>query len=196
MPPDLAAARDGILAGLKDGSLPRARLVEAVTRILTLKARGAGRAQPALETLNSPPHQSAVRAADAASITVLRGACSGPLVSGPVTVTASKGRETARATLVKALQAAGIKVQAAGGKVVHLVGYGDKPADLSPGAAVTVIMDTPYLLAKATSPTLIATYSSSPLSLSALADVLAGRAGAPGRSPVAVSGLPRSACAG
>jgi beta-N-acetylhexosaminidase len=196
MPPDLAGARDGILAGLGDGSLPRARLVEAVTRILTLKARGAGRAQPALETLNSPPHQSAVRAADAASITLLRGACTGPLVSGPVTVTASKGRETARGTLVKALQAAGIKVQAAGGKVVHLVGYGDKPADLSPGAAVTVIMDTPYLLAKATSPTLIATYSSSPLSLSALADVLAGRARAPGRSPVAVSGLPRSACAG
>jgi beta-N-acetylhexosaminidase len=196
MPPDLAGARDGILAGLGDGSLPRARLIEAVTRILTLKMRTAGRAQPALETLNSPQHQSAVRAADAASITVLRGACAGPLVSGPVTVTAADGREVARANLVKALQAAGIKVQAAGGEIIHLVGYGDKHIDLSSEAAVTVIMDTPYLLAAATSPTLIATYSSSPLSMSALADVLAGRAKATGRSPVAVGGLPRSACGG
>jgi beta-N-acetylhexosaminidase len=36
MPPDIAAARDGILAGLRSGALKRERLVEAVTRILTL----------------------------------------------------------------------------------------------------------------------------------------------------------------
>jgi beta-N-acetylhexosaminidase len=196
MPPDIAKARDGILAGLRDGSLPRARLVEAVTRILALKFARAGRPQPALSTLNSPEHQKAVLAADAASVTVLRGTCSGPLVSGPVTVTASGGRETARATLIKALQAAGmtVTVQPAGGTVVHLVGYGDDTTDLSPDAAVTVMMDTPYLLAQARSPTLIATYSSSALSMTALADVLAGKAQAPGRSPVAVNGLPRSAC--
>jgi beta-N-acetylhexosaminidase len=56
------------------------------------------------------------------------------------------------------------------------------------------MMDTPYLLGEARSPTLIATYSSSALSLTALANVLAGKAKAPGRSPVAVNGLPRSAC--
>jgi beta-N-acetylhexosaminidase len=194
MPPDIAKARDGIVAALRDGSLPRARLVEAVTRILTLKFTRAGKPQPALSTLNVPEHQRAVLAADAASITVLRGKCSGPLVSGPVTVTASGGRETARTTLVRALQAAGVTVQSAGGTVVHLVGYGDQTTDLSPGAAVTVMMDTPYLLGEARSPTLIATYSSSALSLTALANVLAGKAKAPGRSPVAVNGLPRSAC--
>jgi beta-N-acetylhexosaminidase len=96
---------------------------------------------------------------------------------------------------VRALQAAGVKVQAAGGSVIHLVGFGDKAADLDQSAAITVMMDTPYLLAASRSPTLIATYSSSKLSLAALAAVLAGKATAPGRSPVAVTGLPRTACA-
>ncbi|MGX6601849.1 glycoside hydrolase family 3 protein [Micromonosporaceae bacterium Da 78-11] len=195
MPPDLGAARDGILGGLKDGSLKRERLVEAVTRILALKFRTAAHPQPDLATVNSAAHQQAVLGLDAASITVLRGACTGPLVTGPVTVTAPSNRELARSTLVKALQAAGVPVQAAGGKIIHLVGYGDKSVDLEPAAAVTVMMDTPYLLQAAKSPTLIATYSSSRLSLTALASVLAGKAKAPGRSPVTLGGgLPRTAC--
>jgi beta-N-acetylhexosaminidase len=194
MPPNIQAARDGILAGLKSGSLKRERLVEAVTRILTLKFRTAATVQPELSTLNSAAHQQAVAALDAASITVFKGSCTGPLVTGPVTVTAAEGREVARVNLVRALQAAGIKVQAAGGKIIHLVGYGDKPSDLDPGAPVTVMMDTPYLLASAKSPTLIATYSSSKLSLTALATVIAGKAKATGKSPVTVAGLPKSAC--
>jgi beta-N-acetylhexosaminidase len=196
MPPDLGKARDGILAALKDGSLPRARLIEAVTRILTLKSRGAARPQPALSVLAAADHRAAVLAADAASITVLRGKCSGPLVRGPVSVTAPAVRETARTALSRALQAAGAEVRPSGGTVIHLVGYGDEAKDLSPDAAVTVMMDTPNLLSEATSATLIATYSSSELSLTALADVLAGKAKARGRSPVPVTGLPRSACAG
>jgi beta-N-acetylhexosaminidase len=144
--------------------------------------------------LNAAAHQAAVLAADTAAITMLRGSCSGPLVAGPVTVTASGGRDPARTALVRALQAAGVRVQAAGGTVVRLVGYGDGSADLDPGAAVTVMMDTPYLLGSARSPTLIATYSSSPLSMTALAAVLAGRAKATGHAPVAVPGLPRSVC--
>ncbi|MEU4216455.1 glycoside hydrolase family 3 N-terminal domain-containing protein [Actinoplanes sp. NPDC026623] len=193
MPPNLAGARDGIVAALADGTLKRERLVEAATRILTLKFRGAP-PQPALDTVGSAEHQKAVYAADTAVTTVLRGACTGPLVSGPVIVTASGGREPARVALVKALQAAGVRVQAAGGTVVHLVGYGDRQTDLSADAAVTVAMDTPYLLAGSRSPALLATYSSSPLSLTALANVLAGAAPAPGRSPVQAGNLPRSAC--
>ncbi len=194
MPPNLGAARDGILSGLKDGSLSKERLTEAVTRILTLKFRTAATAPPQLAVVGSPAHEQAVAALDAASVTVLRGPCSGALLGGPVTVTASSGREVARVNLVKALQAQGFKVQAAGGAVVHLVGYGDKSVDLDPAARVTVMMDTPYLLAGARSPILVATYSSSRLSLTALAAVLAGKAKAPGKSPVAVAGLPRTAC--
>ena len=194
MPPDLAAARDGILAGLEDGSLKRERLVEAASRILTLNFRPARAARPDLATVSSPAHQEAVGRLAAAAVTVLRGRCSGALVAGPVTVTAAPSREAARVNLVKALQAAGLDVQAAGGAVVHLVGYGDKRTDLDPAAAITVGMDTPHLLASAKSPTLIATYSSSALSLTGLAQVIAGKAEAAGRSPVAVAGLPRSAC--
>lgn len=194
MPPDIGAARDGILAGLKSGTLKRERLTEAVTRILTLKFRTAATPQPDLAAVGAQAHQQAVSALDAAAVTVLRGKCSGPLVSGPVTVTAPSSRETARQNLVKALQAAGVPVQAAGGAEIHLVGYGDKPVDLSPDAAMTVMMDLPGLLAYAKSPTLVATYSSSKLSLTALADVIAGKATAPGKSPMAVAGLPRSAC--
>ena len=213
MPPDIAKARDGILAGLKNGSLARARLVQAVTRILTLKQRTASVDRPALSVLDSAAHHDAVLAADAASITVLRGRCTAslpapgppdgaenpkkttvPLVAGPVTVTAPKVREAARTTLEHELRKLGVTIAPSGGTIVHLVGYGDQLADLRPDAAVTVTMDTPSLLAQATSPTLIATYSSSPLSLTALARVLAGKAGAPGRSPVPVPGLPRTAC--
>ena len=193
MPPDIGAARDGIVAALQDGTLKRSRLVEAVTRILTLNFRTAQHRQPDLSTVNTPAHQQAVAALDAASVTVLRGRCSGPLVSGPVTVSAQPIRKTAQDNLTKALRAAGLQV-GAGGPVIRLVGYGDTPGNLDPAADVTVMMDTPYLLAKAKSGTLLATYSSSPLSLTALAAVLAGRAKATGRSPVAVPGLPRTAC--
>jgi beta-N-acetylhexosaminidase len=111
-----------------------------------------------------------------------------------VTVTASGGRETSRALLERTLKSLGVPTRASGGTVVHLVGYGDGAADLRDGAAVTVAMDTPYLLARARSATLLATYSSSPASLTALARVIAGKARPTGRSPVPVSGLPRTVC--
>ena len=193
MPPDIGAARDGIVAALKDGSLPRPRLVEAVTRVLTLNFRAAEQPRPGLSTVNTPAHQQAVSALDAASITVLRGRCDGPLVDGPVTVSTQAVRATARDNLTGALRDEGIPT-GSGGTVIRLVGYGDKPSDLDPRADVTVMMDTPYLLSSARSGTLLASYSSSKLSLKALAAVLAGKAKATGRSPVAVAALPRTAC--
>jgi beta-N-acetylhexosaminidase len=198
MPPDLAAAYDGLLAALDDGTLPRERLVQAVTRVLALKLRIAtsSPASPDLSALDTPAHHDAVAPAAAAAVTLLRGPCPSPspLVDGPVTVTAAAGRDRARAWLADALAAEGVEVVDSGGTVVHLVGYGDGPADLRRRAAVTVAMDTPYLLAESGSPVLLATYSSSRLSLAALAAVLTGQAPAPGRSPVDVPGLPRAAC--
>lgn len=193
MPPDIGAARDGIVAALKDGSLKKERLVEAVTRVLTLNFRTAEKKRPELSSVNAPAHEQAVSALDAASITVLRGRCEGPLVTGPVTVSTEAVRATARNNLTKALQDQGVKI-GAGGTVIRLVGYGDKPSDLDASADVTVMMDTPYLLSRARSETLLASYSSSKLSLKALAAVLAGKAKATGKSPVDVDGLPRTAC--
>src|SRR5690606_18787185 len=191
---DLSGAYEGLLTALRDGTLPREHLVAAVTRIVTVKLALAGGVQPDLATLASEEHQAAVAPLAAAAVTVLRGACTGPLVTGPVTVTAAGGRDVARSRLVEALTAAGIDVVDAGGAVIHLVGYGDDPSDLRREAEVTVAMDMPYLLEESDSQVLIATYSSSRLSLAALADVLAGRAPATGRSPVPLRGLPPSAC--
>jgi beta-N-acetylhexosaminidase len=196
MPPDLEAAKNGLLDALKSGELPRQRLVEAVTRVLTLKHRLAAFDRPALSTVQAPAHRDAALAAAIAAITVLRGPCSGALLSGGVRVTGSGGRSQQIAWLTEALRRHDAPVVATGGKVIHLVGYGDGSADLAPGAAATVSMDTPFILRSSTSELRIATYSSSQVAMEALAAVIAGKAKAAGRSPVAVTGLPRSACAG
>jgi beta-N-acetylhexosaminidase len=79
---------------------------------------------------------------------------------------------------------------------VALTGYGDTTADLSPRADVTVALDEPYLLGQVDSKTVLAAFGATQASLTAVAAVLAGRATAPGRSPVPVDGLPASACSG
>ncbi|SIR99010.1 glycoside hydrolase family 3 protein [Micromonospora avicenniae] len=194
MTPNVSKAYDGLLAALRDGSLPRARLVDAVTRVLTMKFRLAGTTAPDMSTLNDPEHRKAADALAAAAVTVLRGSCDTAAIPGPVTVTSSGGRDKTRALLTDALTAAGVRVVPSGGTVVHLVGYGDGTSDLRDDAAVTVAMDTPYVLAKAKSPTLLATYSSSRAAMNGLAAVLAGKARPGGRSPVKVTGLPATTC--
>lgn len=196
MPPNVTKTYDGLLAALRDGSLPRERLVEAATRVLTLRFRLGATPTPAMSVLNSPEHRKAAGDLAAAAVTVLRGPCTSVPVSDQITVTSSSGRERSRAALTEALRAAGVTVVPSGGSVVHLVGRGDKPEDLRADAAVTVAMDTPHLLSKAQSKVLLATYSSSKASMVALADVLAGKASPRGRSPVPVDGLPATTCGG
>nr|WP_205862778.1 glycoside hydrolase family 3 N-terminal domain-containing protein [Planosporangium thailandense] len=194
MPPDLAAAQAGLLDGLHSGQLPRQRLVEAATRVLTLRLTLGGRPQPGMAGVNGADRQAAAAKVAAAAVTVLRGGCQGALVRGPVTVTSSNGRDPQRAWLTDALRARHVTVVPSGGTEVRLVGYGDAGADLDSSAAVTVAMDLPLILGQSASPVLLATYSSTKVSMDALADVLAGAAPAPGRSPIEVPGLPRSAC--
>jgi beta-N-acetylhexosaminidase len=195
MPPSVVEARDGLLDALSSGELTRDRLVESVTRILTLKFTLAANSRPDMSTVGSPAHAEAAADVAAAAVTVLAGACSGPLVTGPVRVTTSDGRDQQAAWLAEALTAAGVSVEPGAGTRIHLVGYGDGPADLASGAEVTVAMDTPYLLAAADSPVRIATYSTTRAAMQALAATLSGQASAPGHSPVPVAGLPASACA-
>jgi beta-N-acetylhexosaminidase len=194
MPPDVAAAQRGLLDAVRGGDLPKARLVEAATRVLALKLRLAGHPQPAVSTVDNAEHRAAAAKAAAAAVTVLRGGCQGALVKGPVTVTSSGGRDQQRAWLTEALRQQKVTVVPGGGTEVRLVGYGDEAGDLAASAAVTVAMDTPFVLRSATSSTVLSTYSSSRPSMVALAAVLAGTATAPGRSPVDVVGMPRSAC--
>ncbi|MFI5838685.1 glycoside hydrolase family 3 protein [Catenuloplanes sp. NPDC051500] len=195
MPPDLPAAHAGLLAALRDGSLTRARLTEAVTRVLTLRLTLARNATPPVTEVGARSGAEPLATLAARSITMLRGTCDGAPLAGPVTVTAADGRGESKKTLEEALRAAGVQVAASGGQTtVHLVGYGDGPADLSSGARVTVAMHLPYLLASSSSPVLMATYSSSGAQLTALANVLAGKAKPQGSSPVEVDGLPRTVC--
>jgi beta-N-acetylhexosaminidase len=181
-PPDLAAARHGLLDALADGRLPRARLVEAVDRVTALKRRLAAAPLPGdLSTVDGPFARDAAAAVAAGAVTVLKGRWE------PVRrlrVTASAGRDRARDWLVDALRIRGVDAVPDAAARVHLVGYGDTEPDLAADATVTVAMDTPYLLARSASPVLLATYSSSQASMVALAAVLAGHATAPGRLPV------------
>ncbi|GAA2577726.1 hypothetical protein GCM10010399_04360 [Dactylosporangium fulvum] len=193
MPPSLSAAHKGLLDAVRSGRLPKTRMVEAATRILALKFRLAEAPKPEMSVVNGEAGKAAARAGAAAGITVFRGPCKGALVTGPVRVT-SAGNETARGWLEAALKAAGTEVVQQGGTEVRLIGYGKGSSDLSQSAAVTVALDTPYVLRSAKG-TLLATYSSSNASMQALADVLVGKAKAPGRSPVPVQGLPATACA-
>jgi beta-N-acetylhexosaminidase len=196
MPPDLAQAQQGLLAALASGQLPRTRLVEAATRIIALKLRLGSAQRPDMSIVDSQPHREAAAAVAAAAVTVLRGPCSGPLVSGPVRVTAADGRGQQAQWLSEALAKQGVSVVTSGGQQVHLVGYGDSAADLAGNAAVTVAMDTPYLLGSAASPVRVATYSSTQIAMEGLAALPAITAAATGRSPVTVNGLPNSACMG
>src|SRR5256714_1530176 len=193
-PPSLTAARTGLLDALKSGKLPRTRLVEAVTPIVTLKLRLAAAHPGPMSAVAGTDRQAAAARLSAAAVTVLRGPCSGPLANGPVSVTGSGGRDQQVAWLTAALKAVGVQVSD-GGTGIHLVGYGDTSADLAAGAGITVAMDLPGVLAKATSPVRLATFSSTQASMTAVAAVIAGKAAAPGRSPIDVPGLPRSACA-
>jgi beta-N-acetylhexosaminidase len=191
-PPNLAAAQQGLLSALGSGQLPKSRLVQAATRVLTLRARLAGFHPPGLSTVHTADHQATAAKLAAAAVTVLRGACSGPLVGGSVRITG--GTDQKRAWLAAALKADGVTVSDSGTTHVALTGYGDGTADLSPDADVTVGLDEPYLLSQVRSKTVLAAFGATEASLTAVAAVLAGRATAPGRSPVPVDGLPASAC--
>jgi beta-N-acetylhexosaminidase len=193
LPPNLPAAQRGLLQAMDSGKLPRNRMVQAVTRILTLKLRLAAHRQPALSTVDSPEHRAVAEAVAAAAVTVFRGRCSGRLVSEMVRVTG--GTPEQRTWLSEALRERGVAVGATGTQV-HLTGYGDGPADLAPGAAVTVGMDVPYLLSRVRSASVLAVFGANRYAMRAVAAVLAGATMPSGRSPVPVQGLPRTACAG
>ncbi|WP_222853538.1 glycoside hydrolase family 3 protein [Fodinicola acaciae] len=190
-PQNLGVAQQALLAAITSGRLPRAQVNASVARVIALKLREATAPQPALSTVDTADHQSTVDKAAAAAVTVYKGQCSGPLVRGPVAVTG--GSSQTRDALRTALGAQGIRTSSSARTRIFLTGYGDTKADLR-SAAVTVATDAPYLLASASSPTRIATYGTAPASMRALAAVLAGKAGAPGRSPVTVAGLPDTAC--
>lgn len=174
-PPSLPTSYAAVLAAVRDGSLPAARLDEAVRRILTLKDRF----PPAAGTLEAGPRLAPdgtelVRAIGAASVTVVRD-CLRRLPAREFTVVSTGPASDA---LRSALAARG--ATRPGGLSVSV---GNDPGD----AQVRVATGAPYPLGGgSTAVTTVAAYAATPGQLAAVADVLTGAAPARGRLPVAV----------
>ncbi|WP_400158627.1 glycoside hydrolase family 3 protein [Arthrobacter sp. BPSS-3] len=176
MPASVDTAHAAIVSAVRNGSLPAARLDEAARRVVTMQL-WRGRSQPT--RASAPGSGSALsEKVSQEAITVLSGPCKGPIVPASVRVTG--GTEQDRARFAAAARQAGVGVGS--GPVVALIGYGEGPVT----ADVAVALDAPWPLEKSAAPAKIALYGRSQEAFEALAAVLAGKAPAPGKLPVAV----------
>lgn len=78
----------------------------------------------------------------------------------------------------------------AAGTNIGFTGFQDSPVD----GEIAVATNTPYVLGTLDAPVRIATFGDTPGAMSALVDVLLGKATAPGTLPVKVSGVERAGC--
>lgn len=189
MPTDPRAARAAIVAAVAGGGLPADRLAEAATRVVDLQLSTA--ASPAAGSASVPDplgsHEELSYRASLAGLTVVQGACAGPLVGPAVRVAGGEAADRARFT--EAARAAGLTVGS--GPLVRLLG---SPATGGSGDVV-VSLDAPYGLARSSATTArLALFGRTGGAFRALVDVLTGRAPAGGTLPVEVPGLPGSAC--
>jgi beta-N-acetylhexosaminidase len=192
MPPDVAQAHAAIVAAVASGSLPAARLDEAVQRVATMMMWRGRASTPAAASpgalpgapQGAPPGAGAALSArvSAAAVTVLAGPCSGPIVQGSIRVAGGSAQDRARFEAA----AARVGLTPGGGPLVTLIGYGGAPA----GGDVAVALDAPWPLQDSAAPVKIALYGRSPGAFDALAAVLAGKATAPGNLPAAVGSFP------
>lgn len=185
MPPDPVGAVDAVRDAVRDGSLPRARLREAATRMvgLLLHQQAVSGTTPRLRS-----HPAVLARQARGALTSVSGPCRGRLVGAVVHPT---GDPAVVAAFARAAQRAGLAVStSADADSVALRGYGAGPTS----ADVVVATDTPYLLGGSEAPVLLATFGDGPVAMRALVDVLLGEASAPGRLPVRVAGLSRSGC--
>lgn len=193
MPPSPRDARDGIVRAVRSGRLSSERLVQAATRqvALLLHQRAGG-------TSPRPPGAAHGLSArwSAAALTSVSGPCRGRLVDRRVL---ARGATSDVLRFRAAAASAGLPVVSRLPKrksarqdvtTVRLVGSGGGPAT----GEVLVALDRPYVLGAGRSSVRLATYGSTPGAMSALADVLVGRAQAPGELPVPVAGAPRPGC--
>ncbi|MDQ3424512.1 MAG: beta-N-acetylhexosaminidase [Actinomycetota bacterium] len=184
MPPDVGVAHAAIMAAVRDGRLSRRRLDQAATRVVAaLLEVDPGRGEPG-GVIGS--HDAVSLRASRAAITVVDGPCSGRLVGDAVL---ASGDPEAVTAFNAAASAAGLATGS--GDTIALLGYGAAAAS----ADVVVATDTPYVLTDSRAAVArIATYGETPGAMRALVEVLLGRAPAPGRLPVPVSGVPSRGC--
>lgn len=185
MPASAETAHAAIVNAVRNGSLPEARLDEAATRVAAMQL-WRGRSHPPRGA--APGNGSALsRKVSQQAITVLAGPCRGPLV--PASVRVGGGTAQDRARFTAAARRAGVALGA--GPLVTLIGYRGAPA----AGDVAVALDAPWPLEKSAARTKVALYGRSQEAFDALLAVLAGKATAPGKLPVAVGRhAPGSGC--
>ena len=180
MPADPRAARSGIVAAVRDGRLPRARLAAAATRMVALLLH-VRHSDATSARLGSATGLSA--RLSAAALTSVSGPCSGRLVGGHV-------RVSGPADAVAAFRAAAARQGLMVGRGVRVALVDDRPAS----AGVVVALDRPDVLARSHAAVRLATYGATAGAMDAAVGFLLGLAPAPGRLPVEVRGIPRSRC--
>jgi beta-N-acetylhexosaminidase len=199
MPPNLAQAHAAVLSAVRSGAISGRRLDESVTRILWLKAQrglfGDVQVDPerAERIIGSQAHRAVARRVAEHSITLVRNKGGLlPLRGRTVHVTGPRGQE-----LAAALRGRGARVaaSAADADIVVLTtldggaATAGRIAALGGKPVVVAALGRPYDLAYAgAAQASLATYSSSAVSLNALAGVLTGQVRPVGRLPVEVRG--------
>ena len=192
-PTDAGAAQQGIVDALADGSLGRERLDQAAGRVIAMMRWQA----QAAEATGPVAADEAGSGADAslalsrAAITQVSGECGGVLAGPQIHVRGGSTEDWD--AFVAAAEDAGLQV-------VPLEEDADTDVRLltagSPTGTgdVVITLDGPWLLQGQDAPVLLAAFGHTSGTFTALADVLAGQAAAPGTLPVQVRGLPASSC--
>ena len=187
MPADVEAAHTAIVDAVASGELPADRLAEAATRGVALMLHEAS--GPAPDPAAVGAHEDLSYAESLGGLTVVAGACEGPLVDGVIRVVG--GEEADRVRFDEAAAAAGLTTDANAPTTVRLLGGTD------PGSGdVVVALDRPYALGRSDAPVKIALYGRTPGAFRALAEVLAGTSAATGTLPVTVDGVEQQGCPG
>ncbi|SDU88625.1 glycoside hydrolase family 3 protein [Jiangella alkaliphila] len=187
MPADVEAAHTAIVDAVASGELPADRLAEAATRGVALMLHEA--AGPAPDAAAVGSHEDLSYAESLGGVTVVAGACAGPLVDGVIRVVG--GEEADRVRFDEAAAAAGLTTDAGAPTTVRLLG-GTEPGS----GDVVVALDRPYALGASDAPVKIALYGRTPGAFRALAEVLAGTSPARGTLPVPVDGAEQQGCPG
>ncbi|WP_084124422.1 glycoside hydrolase family 3 N-terminal domain-containing protein [Demequina sp. NBRC 110054] len=178
MPESTDAARRAIVQAVKDGTLSRDRLDEAVARVILLS-----RWQEGLTPASTAVTGDYAAALALGSATVAAGDCSAPFIGDSVTL--SGGFEADRAALADAFEKLGVAV-GAGGTSIWVTG-----GDGSSGSAdVVVAMGGPWGLEGSDADVYVGAYGRGKATLAAVAAVLAGEAGPEGDWPVSLAGVP------
>ncbi|MER7273203.1 glycoside hydrolase family 3 N-terminal domain-containing protein [Dactylosporangium sp. NPDC000244] len=215
MPADPPAAIQAVLDAVAAGTLPTARIDQSVRRILRMKLELGlfGRGDVPTPVIGTPEHLRTMSTIAARSITRLRGAGL-PLAPGAHVLVTGWGVSTTQ-NLTDGLNARGVAatrlwtgspspaviaqaVAAAGTADATVVTTNNVWSDPTQVALVEALLATgrpvvvtsvggPYDIAYfPQAPAYLAAYDYQPVSVTALADTLTGRAGSPGRLPVTI----------